>query len=96
MDEEELIRNLGLESCANQYADKMSGGERQRLAIARAFTTDPKLILADEPTASLDEARDSQVMEMLRDQAKSYNKSVIVVTHDERMLDLVDRVVRLG
>ncbi len=96
LDPEELIANLGLEGVANQYPEKMSGGERQRLSIARAFMSDPQLILADEPTASLDEPRGRQVMEMLRAQAKTYNKSVLVVTHDERMLDLADRIVRLG
>lgn len=74
----------------------MSGGEKQRVAIARAFVNDPDIILADEPTASLDKERGRQVVSLIRDSVKKYNKAAVMVTHDHRVLDLVDCVYRLG
>ena len=71
----------------------MSGGEKQRVAIARAFMNDPDIILADEPTASLDSERGRKVVEMISSEVKSRNKAAIMVTHDERMLDVCDRVL---
>lgn len=91
----ELLENLGLGELLNQYPAKMSGGEKQRVAIARAFVNNPDVILADEPTASLDGTRGRQVVQMIRDEVKSKNKAAIMVTHDERILDLVDTVYRL-
>jgi len=91
----EMLEDLGLLACANKYPDKMSGGEKQRVAIARAFMNNPDVILADEPTASLDGVRGRQVVEMIKNQVIKYNKAAIMVTHDERVLDLVDVVYRL-
>lgn len=90
-----LIENLGLETVKKHFPAKMSGGEKQRVAIARAFVNDPDVILADEPTASLDKERGRQVVSMIRDEVKKHNKAAIMVTHDERVLDLVDKVYRL-
>lgn len=73
----------------------MSGGEKQRVAIARAFVNDPDIILADEPTASLDGARGRQVVEMIQMEVKKHNNAVVMVTHDERVLDLADWVYHL-
>lgn len=92
---EELLKELGLEECMKKYPAKMSGGEKQRVAIARAFVNDPEIILADEPTASLDAIRGHQVVEMIRTEVKKRGKAAIVVTHDERILDLMDKVYRL-
>lgn len=89
----QLIRSLGLEHREKHYIHHLSGGEKQRVAIARAFMNDPALILADEPTASLDSDRGRQVVEMLVREVKSHHKGAIMVTHDERMLDLCDRVL---
>lgn len=75
--------------------EALSGGERQRVAIARSLMNDPEIILADEPTASLDSKRGRDVVEMLAHEVKSRNKAAIMVTHDERMLDLCDRVVNI-
>ncbi len=91
----ELIEDLGLTSCKDKYPDKMSGGEKQRTAIARAFMNDPDVILADEPTASLDGERGRQVVEMIRKEVKKRKKAAIMVTHDERVLSYVDTVYRL-
>lgn len=91
----EILENLGLKDCAKKYPDKMSGGEKQRLAIARAFMNNPDVILADEPTASLDGNRGRQVVQMIQKEVKKRGKAAIMVTHDERVLDLVDKVYRL-
>ena len=95
MDADEMLEDLGLSGCANKYPAKMSGGEKQRVAIARAFMNDPDVILADEPTASLDGIRGRQVVELIKKEVKKHNKAAIMVTHDERVLDLVDVVYRL-
>ncbi|PEZ82346.1 MULTISPECIES: ABC transporter ATP-binding protein [Bacillaceae] len=92
---DELISHLGLGHRADHLPDALSGGERQRVAIARSLMNDPEIILADEPTASLDSKRGRDVVEMLAHEVKSRNKAAIMVTHDERMLDLCDRVVNI-
>ncbi|MCM1308009.1 MAG: ABC transporter ATP-binding protein [Butyrivibrio sp.] len=92
---DELFLELDISKCANQYPSEMSGGEKQRVAIARAFMNDPDVILADEPTASLDAVHGRQVVEMIRMEVKKHDKGAVMVTHDERVLDLTDRVYRL-
>lgn len=95
MNADDMLEDLGLSVCANKYPAKMSGGEKQRVAIARAFMNNPDVILADEPTASLDGTRGRQVVELIKKEVKKHNKAAIMVTHDERVLDLVDVVYRL-
>ena len=92
---EELLSDLDLSECAERYPGKLSGGEKQRVSIARAFVNNPEIILADEPTASLDKERGRQAVEMIRKEVKKHGKAAIMVTHDERVLDLADRVYRL-
>lgn len=92
---DELLRDLGLENSKTKYPNKLSGGEKQRVAIARAFMNKPDVILADEPTASLDGPRGRQVVEMIRKVVKKQNRAAIMVTHDERILDLVDVIYRI-
>lgn len=86
---------FGLGDRCDHLPHALSGGERQRVAIARALVNDPRLVLADEPTASLDYSNAQQVMELLRKQAHEYGKTVIVITHDDRMLSYCDRVLRM-
>lgn len=88
-----LLERLGLSHRVDVYPESLSGGERQRVAIARAWMNNPDIILADEPTASLDSERGRDVVKMLADEVKHYNKGAIMVTHDKRMLDVVDRIV---
>ncbi|MGH2484847.1 MAG: ABC transporter ATP-binding protein [Ktedonobacterales bacterium] len=90
-----LLKELGLAERATHYPEKLSGGERQRVAIARALMNNPALILADEPTASLDSVRGREVVRLLAREVKARGAAAIMVTHDERMLDLCDRVVRI-
>ena len=89
----ELLDYLVVGPRAHNLPDALSGGEQQRVAIARALANDPSLILADEPTASLDSALGRQVMELFRKVAHERHAGVLVVTHDPRTLDVFDRIL---
>lgn len=91
----QLLDGLGLSHRVDHFPEELSGGERQRVAVARALMNDPAVILADEPTANLDSNRGHQIVEMLRRLVKEGGKAGVMVTHDERMLDLCDRVFRI-
>ncbi|HEM3163963.1 TPA: ABC transporter ATP-binding protein [Streptococcus suis] len=91
----ELLSELGVDHLKNKFPKDLSGGERQRVAIARALYNDPALILADEPTASLDSNRAFEVVELLAKEAKERNKSIIMVTHDQRMIEKCDKVYEM-
>jgi putative ABC transport system ATP-binding protein len=91
----ELLDYLGVKDRAHALPDKLSGGERQRVAIARALANRPAMILADEPTASLDTDRGLSVMRLLRKVSSEQGTAILVVTHDERMIGEVDRVLQL-
>ncbi|WIG57914.1 MAG: Heme efflux system ATPase HrtA [Ktedonobacterales bacterium] len=91
-----LLDALGLSKRHHHYPEALSGGERQRVAIARALMNDPDVLLADEPTANLDSVRGREAVQMLAAQVRTSHKAAIMVTHDERMLDLCDRVVRIA
>lgn len=90
-----MLAAFGLKDRAHHLPHALSGGERQRVAIIRALVNQPRLVLADEPTASLDYTNGRQVMEVLQKQAHDEQKTVIVITHDERMLEYCDRVLRI-
>ncbi|PFK47003.1 hemin ABC transporter ATP-binding protein [Bacillus cereus] len=90
-----LLAAFGLSQRKNHYPNQLSGGEKQRVAIARAFMNNPDLILADEPTASLDSKRGREVVEMMKREVKESQKAAIMITHDERMLDVCDRILTL-
>ena len=91
-DRKELFDLLDLEKVQNHYPKALSGGERQRAAIARALYNNPSIVLADEPTASLDTERAYQVTEMLAAIAHKQGRGVVMITHDTRLLDKVDRI----
>lgn len=91
----ELLTTFGLEHRLNNYPKSLSGGEQQRVAIARAFMNHPSLILADEPTASLDFERAIQVVEKIQDTVKEMNITCIMITHDTRIFKYADKVYEL-
>ena len=90
-----LLTELGLGERLNFPPEKLSGGEKQRVAIARALVNDPRLILADEPTANLDSKIGHEIMRLLRNIAKEQGRSVVIVSHDQRIKDIADRVLWL-
>jgi putative ABC transport system ATP-binding protein len=91
----EMLRLVGLADKATSKPAALSGGERQRVAIARALANRPRLVLADEPTAALDEKRGLDVIHLLKDLARRQGTASVVVTHDSRVLELADRIVHL-
>jgi putative ABC transport system ATP-binding protein len=90
-----LLNDLGLGGRLNFLPEKLSGGEKQRVAIARALVNDPALILADEPTANLDSKIGHEIMRLLRSIAMDQGRSVVIVSHDQRIKDIADRVLWL-
>ena len=91
----DLLTYLGVEKRSEAMPGQLSGGEAQRIAIARALANDPRIILADEPTAALDSQRAGAVMDLLRKVAEEQRSAVIVVTHDTRALDIFDRTLEM-
>nr|BFF28559.1 ABC transporter ATP-binding protein [Staphylococcus epidermidis] len=91
----ELLKKIGLEEQLNSYPHMLSGGQQQRVAIMRALMNHPKIVLADEPTASLDASRAQEVVEMIRKQIKANQMIGIMITHDESLFKYADRIVQL-
>jgi len=92
---EQLLEGLGLSARINFPIEKLSGGEKQRVAIARAIANQPLLILADEPTANLDSHHGAETMRLLRTLAKEHGATVVIVSHDQRLREVADRVLWL-
>lgn len=91
----ELLERVGLGDKLSAFPANLSGGQKQRVAIARALAGDPRIILADEPTAALDSTSGRVVMEMLRELARTQHRAVCVVTHDSRVFSYADRIVHI-
>jgi putative ABC transport system ATP-binding protein len=91
----EILEAVNLGSRLDALPAKLSGGQQQRVAIARALVHEPKLILCDEPTSNLDHVTGRNMMELLRDVAKSPDRALIVVTHDPRIFEFADRIARM-
>ena len=92
---EAMLEAVGLADWATQYPNELSGGQKQRVAIARALVCNPKLVLADEPTAALDKKSGRDVVEIMHDLAKKQGSAIVLVTHDNRILDLADRIIHM-
>lgn len=91
----ELLDQVGIVDKLDASPSNLSGGQKQRVAIARAIAGDPTIILADEPTAALDSQTGRMVIELLRSLAHERHRAVVVVTHDHRVMELADRIVRM-
>ncbi len=90
-----ILEQVGLGNRTNYYPDNLSGGQKQRVAIARALVSHPKIVLADEPTAALDKKSGRDVVEMMQRLAKEQGCAILLVTHDNRILDIADRIVHM-
>lgn len=90
-----LLDDVGLLDRADAFPDRLSGGERQRIAVARSLVHEPTLILADEPTGSLDEERGERIVDLLEQMTKSGDGSLLLVTHSNDLASRMDRIVRL-
>jgi putative ABC transport system ATP-binding protein len=90
-----MLEEVGLGERVNYYPDDLSGGQKQRVAIARALVSAPKIVLADEPTAALDKKSGRDVVELMQKLAKEQGCTILMVTHDNRILDIADRIVYL-
>jgi putative ABC transport system ATP-binding protein len=90
-----LLEKLNIGNQAHKFPRQLSGGQQQRVAIARALVHQPKLIVCDEPTAALDARSGRRVMDLLREVALSQDRAVIIVTHDNRIFDLADRILQM-
>lgn len=89
----QMLDAVGLSERVNYYPENLSGGQKQRIAIARALVNHPKLVLADEPTAALDKKSGRDVVEIMQRLAKEQGSTILMVTHDNRILDIADRIV---
>ncbi len=92
---EEMLAAVGLADRTHYYPEKLSGGQKQRVAIARALVSHPKLVLADEPTAALDSKSGREVVTLMEKLAREQGCTILMVTHDNRILDVADRVLHM-
>ena len=90
-----LLARVGLGKRGHHYPNQLSGGEQQRVAIARAFATEARILFADEPTGNLDTATGAKIVELLFDLNREFSTTLVLVTHDERLAQKCDRIVRL-
>ena len=91
----DMLKQVGLGDRLDYYPDKLSGGQKQRVAIARALVSHPAIVLADEPTAALDSKSGRDVVNVMQKLAREQGSTILLVTHDDRILDIADRIVHL-
>jgi putative ABC transport system ATP-binding protein len=91
----QILEQVGLGEYINYYPENLSGGQKQRVAIARALVSHPKIVLADEPTAALDSKSGRDVVNLMQQLAKEQNCTILLVTHDNRILDVADRIINM-
>lgn len=93
LDPETLLLQVGLSDRAGHFPSRLSGGQQQRVAIARALCKNPDILLCDEPTGALDSGTGSQILKLLSDFNRQYEKTVILITHNENIAEIADRVL---
>ncbi len=92
---EELMRTLNIYDKRNALPNQLSGGQQQRVAIARALATRPAIVLADEPTGNLDSKTSLEVINLLKQSVRKYHQTLVMITHDEKLAQMADRIVRI-
>lgn len=92
---DEVLEDVGLKERSNNFPAELSGGEQQRVAIARALAKNPKILLCDEPTGALDYETGKKILKLLYNTSKTHNKTIIVVTHNQALKDMADRVITI-
>lgn len=90
-----IVKTLGLEDKLNNLPNNLSGGQQQRVAMARALATKPSILLADEPTGNLDSKTSGEVIGLLKITSKRFNQTVVMITHNEEIAQLADRIIRI-
>jgi putative ABC transport system ATP-binding protein len=95
MQSQSILESVKLGNRINYYPEDLSGGQKQRVAIARALVSHPKLVLADEPTAALDSKSGRDVVNIMQELAREQNCAILIVTHDNRILDIADRTIQM-
>lgn len=91
----EMLIKVGLGKRLKHKPKEMSGGQQQRVGIARAFVTRPEIVFADEPTGNLDSKTSREIMELIKDMAKTYNQTIVMVTHDRSLAEYADRIIHI-
>ncbi len=95
LDPEQVLKDVGLEKRMNNFPGQLSGGEQQRVAIARAIAKNPKLLLCDEPTGALDYNTGKEVLKLLQNTARNKNMTVIIITHNQAITPMADRIIKI-
>lgn len=95
IDSKEAIKDVGLIEHINKFPNQLSGGEQQRVSIARAIAKNPKLLLCDEPTGALDYKTGKEVLKLLQDMARKNNMTVIIITHNQAITPMADRIIKM-
>lgn len=95
LDPMEVLKEVGLSNRVNNFPSQLSGGEQQRVSIARALAKNPKILLCDEPTGALDVEIGKSILKLLSDASRIYNKTVIIVTHNHAITEIADRIIHV-
>jgi len=96
LDIDELLAKIGLDDTRNKYPSQLSGGEQQRVSVARSLAKNPAVIFCDEPTGSLDEVNSKNVLKLLQDLNREYKKTIVVITHNVGISEMSDKVIKMN